>query len=112
MICYFRKSLKPFIKVEIEQQDRESTNFEEIVQKAVNTEAKVGLRSSTMVQDLDIRFPKSHRPSKRSASKVQPQGTTAKDSSRPKKPKAKDTKAVHANTAKPSEQNKKDKKDQ
>ena len=40
--------------VEMEQQDRESINFEEIVQKAVNVKAKAGLRSSTMVWDLDI----------------------------------------------------------
>ena len=49
MICYFQKDLKPFIKIEIKQQDRESMDFKEIVQKAVNVEAKAGLRSSTMV---------------------------------------------------------------
>ena len=49
MICYFWQSLKSFIKVKIEQQDRESINFEEMVQKAVNAEAKAGLRSSTMI---------------------------------------------------------------
>ena len=31
MICYFRKDFKSFIKIEIEQQDRESVNFEEMV---------------------------------------------------------------------------------
>ena len=31
MICYFREGLKPSIKVEIEQQDRESIDFEEMV---------------------------------------------------------------------------------
>ena len=31
MICYFQKGLKPSIKVEIEQQDREIIDFEEIV---------------------------------------------------------------------------------
>ena len=49
MICYFREDLKLSIKVKIEQQDWESVNFEEIVQKAVNVEVKAGLRSSTMV---------------------------------------------------------------
>ena len=28
MICYFRKGLKPSIKVEMEQQDREPIDFE------------------------------------------------------------------------------------
>ena len=49
MIYYFWKDLKPLIKVEIEKQDWESMNFEEMVQKAVNAEAKVGLRFSIMV---------------------------------------------------------------
>ena len=55
MICYFWEELKPFIKVEMEQQDREFINFEEIVQRIVNAEAKAGLKSSNMVRDLDIR---------------------------------------------------------
>ena len=54
MIYYFREDLKPSIKVEIEQQDRESVNFEEMVQKAVNVEVKAGLRSTIIVRDLDI----------------------------------------------------------
>ena len=33
----------------MEQQDRESMDFEEMVQRAVNAKAKAGLRSSTMV---------------------------------------------------------------
>ena len=31
MICYFRESFKPFIKIEIKQQDQETINHEEIV---------------------------------------------------------------------------------
>ena len=49
MICYFWEGLKPSIKVEIEQQDRALTSFKEMVQKAVNAEAKTGLRSSIIV---------------------------------------------------------------
>ena len=71
MICYFWKGLKPSIKVEMEQQDWESMNFEEIVQRVVNVESKAGLRSSTMVRDLDICCPTGHRPSNSTASKVQ-----------------------------------------
>ena len=61
MICYFRKGLKSSIKFEIKQQDRESMDFEEMVQKAVNAEVKAGLRFNTMVRDSDIRCPKGHR---------------------------------------------------
>ena len=70
MICYFRKDLKPSIKVEMEQQDRESIDFEEMVQKVVNAEVKADLRSSTMVRESDARWLKCHRPSNNTASKV------------------------------------------
>ena len=90
MICYFRKGLKPFIKVEMEQQDRESRDFEEMVQRVVNVEAKAGLRSSTMIQESDARCSRGHRPSHNTSSKVQTQGS--KDFSRFKKPKPKNLK--------------------
>ena len=97
IICYFWKGLKPSIKVEIEQQDRESMDFEEMVQRAVNAEAKAGLRSSTMVRESDARCPRGHRPSHNTSSKMQTQGTTAKEprteESRPKEAKSTDGKA-------------------
>ena len=110
MICYFWECLKPSIKVEMEQQDRELMDFEEMVQRAVNAEAKAGLRSSAIVRDLDIYCPRGHRPSNSTASKMQTQGTTAKEP-RPKKSKSKDTKAIRVDAVKPSEQDKKDQKD-
>ena len=75
MICYFREGLKPSIKVEMEQQDRESMDFEEMVQRAVNAETKAGLRSSIMVQDSDIRCPRSQCSSYSIATKMQTQET-------------------------------------
>ena len=53
-------------------------DFEEIMQKAVNAEAKMGLRSSTIIQDLDIHCPQDYRLSHNTSLKVQIQGTTAK----------------------------------
>ena len=50
-----------------------------MVQRAVNAEVKADLRSSTMVQDLDICCPRGHCLSNSSASKVQTQETIAKD---------------------------------
>ena len=101
MICYFRESLKHSIKVEIEQQDRESINFEEIVQSAVNAKAKAGLRSSTMVQDLDACCPRGHCPSHNTFSKMQTQGSSHKNSPRSEKSKNKDLKSSspHNNAA-------------
>ena len=75
----------------MEQQDRASTSFEEMVQRAVNAEAKAGLRSSIMVRDANSHCPRSHRPSYNTSTKVQTQGSTVKESkpekSRPKKSK-------------------------
>ena len=80
MICFFREDLKPSIKVEMEQQDQKSMNFEEMVQKAVNMEVKAGLRSSIMVWDLDARYPWGYCLSHNTSSKVQTQETAAKES--------------------------------
>ena len=92
MIYYFWEGLKPSIKIEIEQQDRASTSFKKMVQRAVNAKAKAGLRSSTMVWDLDACCPKGHRPSHNTSLKVQSQGSNNKDSSRSQEPKPKDLK--------------------
>ena len=85
-------------------------DFEEMVQRAVNAEVKAGLRSSTMVWDLDIYCPRGHRPSNNTTSKMQTQGTTAKDSFRPEKPKAKEIKSVRTDAVESLKQDKKNKK--
>ena len=90
LIYSFRESLKTSIKFEIEKQDRKSMNFEEMMQKAVNVEAKAGLRSSIMVRDSDGSCSRGHRPSYNTFSKMQTQGF--KDSFHSKKPKPKDPK--------------------
>ena len=86
----------------MEQQDRESMNFEEMVQRAVNAEAQLGLRSNPMVRDSDIRCLRSHRPLNRTALKVQTQKTTAKDSHQ-EKPKVKEIKPTLSRAAEASE---------
>ena len=82
-----------------------------MMQKTVNVEAKVGLKSSTIVRDSDIRSSRGHRPSNSTVLKVQTQKTHAKNSSRLEEPKAKEIEFVRADTAKLLEQDKKDKKD-
>ena len=103
MICYFREGLKPFIKVEMEQQNRECIDFKEMVQRAVNAEAKAGLKFSTMIRESDGCYPRGHRPSHNTSAKVQPQGTTAKEP-RSKEPKPKDSKQAPSrdDTAEPA----------
>ena len=91
----------------MEQQDRESINFEEMVQKAVNAEAKAGLRFSSMVRNSDIHCSRGHRPSNCTAAKVQTQGS--KDS-HPKEPKVKEVRPTRAEASERSEQARKEKK--
>ena len=117
MICYFWEDLKPSIKVEMEQQNRESMDFEEMVQKAVNAESIAGLRSSAMVQDLDIRCLQGYHPFNSTASKVQTQEMFSKEprpeESRSKKAKPAKEKAPappRTNAAESLEQSKKDRK--
>ena len=57
----------------MEQQDWESINFEEMVQRIVNAKANASLRSSTIVWDLDIFCSQGHRPFNSTALKMQTQ---------------------------------------
>lgn len=75
IIRYFQKDLKPSIKIEIKQQDQALTRLEEIMRKTVNAEAKVGPKSSTMIQNLDICCPRSYCSSYAPFLKVQTQET-------------------------------------
>ena len=82
-----------------------------MVQRVVNAEAKAGLRSSTIVWDSDACYPRGHRPSHNTSSKMQTQGS--KDLSRPRKTKPKDSKSAPSrdNAAKsPKKDDRKDKK--
>ena len=88
-------------------------DFEEMVQKTVNAEAKAGLRSSTMIRKLDARCPRGHRASHNTFLKLQTQGS--KDSSRSEEPKPKDPKPAPscdntAESAKKEDRKKKKKK--
>ena len=100
MICYFWEGFKSSIKVEMEQQDRVSTSFKEMMQKMVNAKAKARLRSSIMVRDADSHCPKDHCPSQNTSTKVQTQGLTAKKS-KPKKSRLKDSKPANEKTLAP-----------
>ena len=53
MVRYFRKSPKPSIKTEINQDAIFLDNYKELIAKAVKVEAKVGLKPSSYVQKTD-----------------------------------------------------------
>ena len=89
-----------------------------MVQRAINAKTKAGLRSSAMVRDLDIRCSRGYRPSNSTASKVQTQGTSAKEP-RPEEFRTKEAQLAEGKTPAPprtnaaecSEQGKMDRKD-
>lgn len=62
MIWYFRKGLKPSVRVELEQCGRELDSFEEIIEKAVNAMNKAALRPHSYVCDTDQHCFQGNRP--------------------------------------------------
>ena len=85
-------------------------NFEEIVERTVNIEAKARPRSIIIVRDLDIYYRQGHCLSNNIVLKVLTQEIMVKDFFSPKKLKAKETKSVCINTAEPFSKNKKNRK--
>ena len=53
MVRYFEEGLKSFIKTKIDQDATHLDNYEELVAKAVRTEAKAGLRPSSYIRETD-----------------------------------------------------------
>ena len=77
-------------------------DFEEMVQRTVNAEAKAGLRSSIMVQDLNARYPKGYRLFHNTSLKVQTQGSKNSSSSEELKPKDSKPALLRDNVAEPA----------
>ena len=74
MVRYFEKGLKPSIKAEMDQDDSQLIDYEELVAKAVKTEAKAGLRPSSYMRETDLSCFRGNRPAHTTAHKVQTQG--------------------------------------
>ena len=68
-------------------------NFEKMLQRVINAKIKAGLKSSIMIQDSDICYPRGHCFLNNTAAKVQTQKTTVKDP-QSKKVKTKDPKSI------------------
>lgn len=62
MIRYFREGLKPSIKAKMDQRGRELDSFEELVEKAVEAEAKAALQPASYAFETDHRCPRGSRP--------------------------------------------------
>ena len=75
MVRYFKKSLKPFIKAEMDQDNTHLDKYEKLVAKTVRVEAKAGLQLSFYVQKTDIQVLQESRPAYTTVHKVQTQET-------------------------------------
>ena len=80
-----------------------------MVQRAINKKAKVGLKSSIMVQNLNVYYPKNYYFFNNIVLKIEIKGTTVKNLCL-KKSKIKETKLAHIKVARSLEQEDKKKK--
>ena len=76
MIWYFRGGLCPSVRVEMEQRGRELDSFKELVEKAVDAEAKATLRLRFYIYKTDQHCLRDSRPS---AAKANTQGQPIKN---------------------------------
>ena len=74
IVRYFEEGLKPSIKAKMNQDATHLDDYEELVSKAVKTEAKAGLRPSSYVREADFQVLRGSRPTHTTAHKVQTQG--------------------------------------
>ena len=68
MIRYFREGLRPSVRVEMEQRGRELDSFEELVEKAVDAEAKAAFWPRSYARETDQHCLRGSRPSAAKAS--------------------------------------------
>ena len=65
MIRYFQEHLSPSVRTQLDTQGRNQDSWEEVVEKAVNAEAKALLQSSSSICDLDSQYPHENRPTRK-----------------------------------------------
>ena len=53
LIRFFREGLRPSIKAQIEQRKQEHNSWEELVKKAIDTEAKASLQPPSILREMD-----------------------------------------------------------
>ena len=75
MLRYFREDLKPSVLAELEYRDLELESFDQMVKKAVNSEAKSALRPRSSTKKMDQHCPRGSRP----IDSTKSQGSTIKD---------------------------------
>ena len=53
LIRFFREGLKPSIKAQMEQEGQELDTWKEMIEKAVEIEAKAGLQLASYIREMD-----------------------------------------------------------
>ena len=76
IIRYFREDLRPSVRVQMEQRGRELDSFKELVEKAIDAEAKATLRPRFYAREIDQYCLRGSRPL---AAKASTQGQPMKD---------------------------------
>ena len=64
LIRYFREDLRPSIQAQLDARGRDLDSWDEVVEKAVDAEAKASLQLPSRTREIDFRCPRDERPSK------------------------------------------------
>ena len=75
LIQCFQEGLKPLIKAQMEQRGREKDSWEELVEKAIDAEAKASLQPPSFLKEMDQRFLRGNRPAHTTMTKSQASAT-------------------------------------
>ena len=75
LIRYFRDGLKPSIKAQMEQRGRENDSWKELVEKAIDAEAKANLQPPSFLREMDERCSQGNRPAHATMAKSQASAT-------------------------------------
>ena len=70
LIWFFREGLRPSIKAQMEQRGREHDSWEELVEKAIDAEAKASLQPPSILREMDQRCPHGNRPAHSTMAKL------------------------------------------
>lgn len=64
LIRYFRDGLRPSIRAQLDERDRDLDNWQEVIERAIDAEAKAGRQAPSLARESDARCPRGQRPIK------------------------------------------------
>ena len=75
LIRFFLERLKPLVKAQMEQRGRELDSWDELVEKAIDAEAKASLQPPSFIREMDQRCRRGNRPAHTTVAKSQASST-------------------------------------